>query len=357
MKKFLPVVLFICICGAVLYAQAASGSVGYDSFSRKASLLVVVNNIEDADKSAAALIQQFGLEIDSMDIDKQSRRSTYTLLQRDSSLEPVLEAFEKLGITQAKNIETSNNTDKLEAARYEQEFLLARQNVYQAELDAVDAEKFPEQYQHLWKELRAIEDQIYASGKLALALEKEVAFSELRLTVSEKTVQYLDDDEMFPEFINMPGVESFLYVIENPESGQSAEVYAGGALRYLFTLGKSFFTVGILKPVSGRDASITSQANDIVTYSLGKDFYPRYLGQGKRTFLNPYSGFQFGGMVLTSEDEISHFFCAEPHVGVELFKNKYVIVDMRTGYLFPLDEDRIKTMRGLTSNFTVNIVF
>ena len=339
---------------SVLWAQSVDDE---NHFSRKISLSIIVNDITSANRAVLSIIEQYGLEIDAMNIDNQRRSSTFVLLKQGGFGEPVIAAVEALGITDVKEVETSNNADSLDAAAYDLDFLESRQKVYQAELDNPDLKPSSEQYQHLWNELRAIEERIYNKGKESIDLKKEVEYSTLMLSVAEKTVQYLNGADDFPQFINMPGIESFVFIIENPESGQSADSYAGGALRYMFTVGKSYFTVGILKPLLGRDSSTASQANDIVTYSIGKDFYPRYLGQGKRTFFNPYSGFQVGGMVLTSDERISHFFTAEPHVGVEIFKNKYVIVDFRIGYLFPLDEQRVKTMRGLTNNLSVNIVF
>jgi hypothetical protein len=62
-------------------------------------------------------------------------------------------------------------------------------------------------------------------------------------------------------------------------------------------------------------------------------------------------------MVLTAKDEIRHLATLEPHLGVELFKNTYVILDIRAGYVFPLDEKMVKTLRGFTQNVTFNIVF
>ena len=189
-----------------------------------------------------------------------------------------------------------------------------------------------------------------------MTLENEVENYVVNFTAEEKRVQNLDDKGDFFRFINMPGVESFLYIVENPVEDKSAHRYFGGSLRYLFTRGKSFFTIGILKPLD-RDEDNDKQVNDIVTYTLGKDFYPRYLGRGKRTFFNPYSGAQIGGMVLTSKEGIDNIFTFEPHIGLELFKNKYVILDVRVGYIFPLDKENIKNLRGLTQNVSFNVVF
>jgi len=50
-------------------------------------------------------------------------------------------------------------------------------------------------------------------------------------------------------------------------------------------------------------------------------------------------------------------FTLEPHIGVELFKNKYFIIDTRVSYLFPLDKEKIKEFRGLTHNLSINFVF
>ncbi|ORC29917.1 hypothetical protein B4O97_18575 [Marispirochaeta aestuarii] len=353
----MKILISVILCIGILTSIFSQQNDYNEYFAKKAQLHILVNDIDLANKRINGIISELSLKVDAINIDNQRLVSEYTLVTDKEKLDSLIQRFENLGSIDLKNIETRNNINDLEANAFEVEYLESRKLKYQQALEQVDPEADSETYRSLWNEIRETEEQLYQKRKTEMELRDDVQNSTLVFKVSEKTVQYLNDQGDFPDFINMPGLETFLYVIENPEKEISADIYAGGALRYMFTMGKSFFTVGILKPLRGRDRDIQGQANDIVTYSIGKDFYPRYLGQGKRTYFNPYSGFQLGGMVLTSEEEITHFFTAEPHLGLEIFKNKYIIVDFRLGYLFPLDEEKVKVMRGLTNNFSVNIVF
>jgi hypothetical protein len=352
MKRISIAFVFSLLFG-VVFAEPAYN----DFLSRKATLNLLVDSLPKTTAEVQKLIEQLHIKVDQIDINNRSKESNYRFLTDSESLESILRELELLGTIDLKKIETTNNISLIGTNEYELAYLEKQRALYEKELASLDKKANPEMYQELFEKQRELDKRIYEMTTARMKMTDEVSYSEIMLRISEKTVQYLDDRDEFSNFVNMPGVETFYYRLENPEIAFSHDQYMGLALRYMFTRGKSFFTIGILKPIEGNTTAISGTANDIVTWSIGKDFYPRYLGQGRRTWFNPYSGFQFGGMVLTSEVNIDHVFTVEPHIGLEIFKNKYVIFDIRAGYLFPLDEEKVKTFRGLTQNITFNVVF
>lgn len=327
-----------------------------DYFSKEAEIKILVDDMNLINVQVNQLIEELQLKVEDIDIDISKKVGRYVFLTDRTLFEEVISRFEAIGPVRVKKISTKNNINALEKNAFDLMFLNEQKDAYSGELEGLD--KTDKNYKELWNKTQEFNKKIYENNKMKIQLTHEVENYRIVFTVEEKRIQDLDEegDEWF-NFINMPGVESYFFNVENPDPAFSAQKYMGGSLRYLFTKGKTFFTIGILKPFMNEGTQPSTQANDIVTYTLGKDFYPRYLGRGKRTFFNPYSGFQIGGMILTSQDKIEHFFTVEPHIGIEIFKNKYVIVDVRAGYLFPLDVDLIKEFRGLTQNITFNIVF
>jgi hypothetical protein len=343
------------LAAAVAFSVYAQEKENAAFFSRKATLSVVVDDIGKAGTDIDRVIRELDLTVDRIDVNNKAKENSYTLFTGTGSFERAVARFQELGSVDLKKVETTNNAGKLAATAVDRAYLAGQKDIYSREMETPETRAAPETRQKYFEKARELDKQLYENDAERVKLSGEVERSVIELTVSQKTVQYLDEDEKYFDFINMPGVETHFYSVENPDGDLSHSRYFGGALRYLFTKGKTFFTIGILKPLEedGGPAAV----NDIVTYSIGKDFYPRYLGRGKRTFLNPYSGFQLGGMVLTAKDEIRHLATLEPHLGVELFKNTYVILDIRAGYVFPLDEKMVKTLRGFTQNVTFNIVF
>lgn len=346
MKKLFMILSLLSPC---LWAQESDLSL-----INNATLHILVNDVTIANDQLNSLVRSYGLKIGKTDINNTERNCEYLLYSRHSVLIEVLGKMEKLGAIDLEKMESSNHAASLKANSFDLEYLMEQKTIYRNELAALD--KGNDSYEELFNKERELDRQIYDKNKERMQLEGQIEYSEISLRFFEKTVQDLDSRDDFMDFINMPGVETKFFSPENPEDSAIGDRYLGGSLRYMFTKGRSYFLIGIMKPLTAVHGD-TAIINDIVTYGIGKDFYPRYFGQGRNTFFNPYSGFEFGGMVLTSESAIDHLFTVEPHIGVEIFKNKYVIMDARVGYLFPMDEDRIKTHRGLTQNLSVNIVF
>jgi len=151
------------------------------------------------------------------------------------------------------------------------------------------------------------------------------------------------------QFINMPGIEYNLLLVENPTVDKSKDKYQGIALKYLFTSGKSYFNLGIMKSIGKTSKEVT----EIFTYAYGADFYPSYLSEGR--FFNLYSGFLVGGAYLTSKDDSSSTVYFNAHIGLELIKTSYILLDIKAGYFLPVIGNR--EFRGLNLSSSFNFVF
>ena len=155
-------------------------------------------------------------------------------------------------------------------------------------------------------------------------------------------------------FVNMPGFEFSVFMPENPKEGISADLYYGYMLKYLFTKGKSYITVGAFKAdeVPQND---TLMYSDIFNFSFGQDFYSRHLGRGGRKFLNLYSGYNIGYLVYSGKNSSLKNFYVSPAIGIELFKNNFMLIDTKMTYMLPFTDNLY--LRGFQFAAAVNFVF
>ncbi|MDO7876407.1 hypothetical protein Q5H93_16810 [Hymenobacter sp. ASUV-10] len=174
----------------------------------------------------------------------------------------------------------------------------------------------------------------------------------------------LFDEVSFPvanrkvNFVNMPGVEFGYLFVANPKLGLSAARYQGYSIKYLVTRGKSYFNLGIYKPVSPRaEPSDSSFINEMAVINFGQDFYPRNFGRGKRRFCNLYTSYQLGGFIANRQGARSEFI---PNLnlgmGVEVVKTKHVLLDLKGSYFVPLHGDS-RSLRGVLAQGAFNFVF
>lgn len=158
-------------------------------------------------------------------------------------------------------------------------------------------------------------------------------------------------------FVNMPGFEIGYLFVENPKAGQSSSMYQSFACKYLFTRGKSYFTLGVYKDTKTNETD-TNRIREMFFLNFGQDFYPKHFGRGKRKYLNLYTGYQIGGFISnTNGDKTSNFIPnANISLGLELFKSKHVLIDNKASYFMPLN-DLNRNLRGLVYNVSFNFVF
>lgn len=170
---------------------------------------------------------------------------------------------------------------------------------------------------------------------------------------------YLNRDETSPRqtkvrFVNMPGFEYSFLMVGNPKPGFSAKYYNGYNLKYLFTRGKTFVTLGVYKAKDVADTDSTT-LTDAFNISFGQDFYSRHFGRGSRKCFNMYSGYNIGFMAFRGEDSSAKTFYVSPTVGVELFKNRFVLWDLRGSYYLPFKYNY--DLRGWQFSTSFNVAF
>jgi len=162
----------------------------------------------------------------------------------------------------------------------------------------------------------------------------------------------------------MPGVAYNYLMVENSKVGTSDKSYAGMNLKYIFTKGKSFLQIGVLKSqtlsdVQQYDSSLSPNTiNEFFTVEFGQDFYTKHFGRGNRKFLNLYSGYTIGGMIPNkrNDDNLGFIPVLNLSIGVEIIKTKHILLDARGSYFLPLDGINRNT-RGILLGTSFNFVF
>ena len=165
-------------------------------------------------------------------------------------------------------------------------------------------------------------------------------------------------------FAKMPGITYNRLYIENPKAGISENLYTGYSMKYIFTKGKSYFQIGVLKNANEMsklqiyDSLKANTINEFFTFEFGQDFYTRYFGRGNRKFFNLYSGYSIGGAIINRWNDQNARFAAFTNLsmGVELLKTKHILLDVKGSYFLPL-ADINRNTRGIMLSGSFNFVF
>ncbi len=338
MKRLSYFVVFILL-GITVQAQSPE-------FTKNLKATVYTSFFLDAKAKLNILLQENSTQIIS-----QNENATYVNVKfntTEQGFQKLQSDISILGFVSAKDISTSNLGDELKERKLRLEYLEKRMNEYKNELKIMSEKD--DKYYSFWDEIRSLENQIYEEN-LRIASYGVSNLYHVEIEIFDETVD-LTSSEI--SWVNMPGVSADLMITENPLNGTSAEQYMGYHIKYLFTRGKSFATIGAFKKFS-TEATDSSTFNEMFNLGFGQDFYSRYFGRGKNKFLNLYTGYTVGGIFATSDYRKASFFYLEPHFGLELFKNKYILIDNKVGYFVPTRYNR--NLRGIHYNISFNFVF
>lgn len=255
----------------------------------------------------------------------------------------------KMGYSTSKKVKTQSNFNKFNELNLELEYLREKKESYLELLKKYEEKS--ENYITLWNELKLTEEKIFNKERELLNLNKKENTYTVTIELNDETTspEYTD-----VSFVNMPGFEYSFLAIESPKQGISANNYQGYFLKYLFTKGKSFCEIGMYKS-NGINKSDTTAFSELFLLGVGQDFYSRHLGRGSRRFFNLYSGYTIGGIMATGKTSKDNMFYISPTIGLELFKNKYFLIDTKVKYFVPLENAR--NLRGLSYNLSFNFVF
>jgi len=254
-----------------------------------------------------------------------------------------------LGNVTSNKVNTTNNFNLITEITLELNYLKNKRDSYNDLIKKID-DKSPN-YLNLWNEQKIIEEKIFNKERELINLNKKENTYTISLNLNDETTS---PENSNVSFINMPGIEYSYLTIESPKVGISSDIYNGYFLKYLFTKGKSYANIGVYKSNSLASTDSTSYS-EIFMIGFGQDFYSKHLGRGSRKYFNLYSGYTLGGVMATGITSKENMFYISPSIGLEIFKNKYILIDSKVNYFVPFRDNR--NLRGLSFNTSFNFVF
>ncbi len=263
-----------------------------------------------------------------------------TVNTNKAGYEKIEKIVPQLGFLDSKRLGTINNSEEIAGIDLEIAFLKSKKAAYESEL-----EKFKgDDYKGYWNEVRQIEQSLFDLEKRKTTLKNQVYFYIVDITLYEdigtpQTSNNFGD----VQFVNMPGVGATQLFIENPLKNISSAVYRGYEVKYLFTRGKSYAVFGSMKAQNVPSIHSDSLFTDLFMYGFGQDFYPRH------------SGYRVGGTFASAKNMSKHFLYATPHLGIEIVKTKYILLDVDAGYYIPFYQNN--NLRGVQINASFNFLF
>lgn len=280
----------------------------------------------------------------------ESGISIYVKINLSKDLyEQLDEKVSSLGYVQSRKVNTVNNNLKVNDINLEISYLKTKRESYTELMKQLDVKS--DMFISLWNENKLIEEKIFRKEKDLLPFIQKTQNYNIIITLAEEQTS---PQSSAISFVNMPGFEYSYLTISSPKPGISAQSYQGYFLKYLFTKGKSFATVGVYKSTQTQSTN-DSTFSELFVIGFGQDFYSRHLGRGSRRFLNLYSGYNAGYMLATGVNTKADIFYVSPTIGLELFKNKFMLIDTKFTYFIPFTEN--KNLRGYTLNTSINFVF
>lgn len=256
--------------------------------------------------------------------------------------------MKKYGYSTSDEVNANNSEYEITRLSAEIKYLEQKHESYLIMMNKLGVKS--ESYLTLWNENKAIEENIFLKkqrlNKLSTYNNKYLV--QLHLLDESNSPQYTE-----VTFVNMPGFEYSVLQVESPAEGISSQYYQGYFLKYLFTRGKSYFTLGAYKTTQAKTDSL--KFAEMFLLGFGQDFYSRHLGRGSRKFFNLYSGYSIGGVLSTGVGSNYYDMYIAPSIGLEIFKNKYILLDTKLTYFVPIANN--KNQRGLSLNVSFNFMF
>lgn len=254
-----------------------------------------------------------------------------------------------LGYVSDKDLSTVNNDETLKAAKLELIYLKDKKIAYDSIL--VEMPEKTDRYYRYWEEIREIDKKIF---ELNLKIQNLNAKNNyiVNLTIYDETKDFTTDRI---SWVNMPGASFNMLFVESPKADLSYGQYMGYSLKYLFTRGKSYVNLSVFKENDDNVKGDSLYYTELFMFGFGQDFYTKYFGRGKRKYLNLYTGYNAGGFFATGEKRKNTILYLQAFLGLELFKNKYILIDNRIGYFVPFSKNR--NLRGISYSASFNFVF
>lgn len=248
-------------------------------------------------------------------------------------------------------LKTEINDHKAQIAKINAEIVELQSLAKSSDTNKTSQEEIEESIKINRSDIQSIKDDITNTERTINACHNKIGIVNLDLDIVREITTSKSSKV---RFVNMPGFEYSYLLIDNPANGISADSYSGYMLKYLFTRGKSYLSVGVFKANDVAKTDTTTYT-DIFNFSFGQDFYSRHLGRGSRHFLNLYSGYNIGFLNYTGETTSQKNLYISPSVGIELFKNNFLLWDVKASYFLPYEQNL--NLRGWQFATSINVVF
>jgi len=289
-------------------------------------------------------VSQHAAKVNSQDETERQIHIVFYLQKDDFT---ALSAFiPQLGFISNKNISTSSNQERLSKINLEIEYITQQNAAFNLELKSMTSKD--ERYYNYWKEIRDNEKKIFDLRAEVQTLTNKTGYL-ANITIYDDVTDLTSKIS----WVNMPGASYDLLWIESPLKGLSSSTYRGVHLKYLFTRGKTYATLGTYRSAS--TVADSAQYSELFTVGFGQDFYTKHFGRGKNKWLNLYSGYELGLAYCTSNKDSRTMITGQVFTGLEIFKNKYFLLDNKVGYFVPFSNLN-RNMRGVVYSVSVNFV-
>lgn len=304
-------------------------------------------NFDKSKLAVNSFIQDYNV---ALDYSSESEGEMKVIFFMPTNLEKEFNAMvEELGFLYRRKTNTTSYTEKIKSVKSEIGYLENKIKDYEKELSEMDEKD--ERYYRYWEEIRKTKKVIFELNNELESYRDESVFK-INLQLYEDNVDLTGGGI---NWVNMPGASFDMLMTETPRTDLSAEMYMGYSLKYMITRGKTHFTMGALKAFPKESDVNEMQFTELFHFGFGQDFYTKHFGRGKRKWFNLYTGYNLGGMFATAEADKDILPYANAYLGVELFKNRYFLIDNKVGYTVPFKYNR--NLRGWMYHFSFNFVF
>lgn len=343
MKKTLFLILLVAMLFSKSMAQTPSVS------SREAEIAVTVADMDIAVRS----LDQFLYSKSLIRVTSRNERSdelNLTFTSDSVTFYEFIKYSKTFGVVSRNRVSIVDISDNISQTKYKLAVQKEKYARLQKELSFVSDTSFVIRRQ-LFSDIDDVSDEIQRSETELKGYLNKCGQNIIDITFE---VESTTPEHTRISFVNMPGFEYSQLFTENPTTGTSFEIYDGYSLKYLFTRGKSYCGISVYKAQD--KGSDTAAISEIFLFTFGQDFYSRYLGRGSRKFLNLYTGYNVGASIFSGDSrDTKTSLYVMPSVGLELFKNKYILLDAKVSYFVPFRSTR--EMRGLNASVSFNFVF
>jgi len=286
-----------------------------------------------------------------LSIDAKRKETTYKLFMTSQQFEQYKNMIKTFGYIASYKESKDDLSNQIQTMEEDIRFLKNKLKDYET-LEG-NISKNTDSYLSFWREIQNIKDSTRQKERALSEWQKQDTGYWVTLVLRQESAE--EDDFPVTVYVNMPGFQYSFWAVEKPANGLSAKFYHGYQGKYMFTRGKNALYFGAyIADKSTKNESTTY--NDIFVLGFGQDFYSRYLGRGQRRFFNLATGYVSHIMLMSSDAKKVKFnFAITPTLGLDIYKGKYCLWDIRAGYILPIVEN--KNMRGLELAMSFAVVF